>query len=412
MREHLLVSGIEKAFGWQDAGSLGQKVERGKLTDSTLNERLMTPSRLLDIITRRQLDPPRLRLFQDGRELHPDTFLRAGVNRRRQQVRMLDPESVTELLDAGVTLVLDGVETFDPVVEVATRALRWWSRELVQVNAYLTTRAADGFGLHWDDHDVIIVQLAGEKSWEVRAASRAAPMFRDAEPNDTPSDEIVWRGILRPGDVLHIPRGHWHQATRPDHQEPVSLHLTFGFTRRTGVDWLAWIADQARGQELFRHDLLRSASPAALEDERGRLTQAAVALLRSLSPADFLAAREQGQPSARLAPVVPSAGDPAAVVCVTEFPPRLEPDGRNPDGRNIVVQAAGKRIVFRDRAAPALDLLLSGTPVDVASLGARTGLDARPLARVLVREGICAALTPELAAGYTGLIPAGPCSSE
>jgi hypothetical protein len=397
---HRLVREIEGALGWPDATPLGREFAIGRLTDRSLPDRLMTPSRLLDLVTRRFLEPPRLRLFQNGDELHPGEYLRFQENRRRQAVRMLDPAVVTDLLDAGVTLVLDGLETFDPVVEVATRALRWWSRELVQVNAYLTTRSAGGFPLHWDDHDVIIVQVAGDKQWDVRGATRVAPMYRDAAPNQLPSAESVWRGVLRPGDVLHIPRGHWHQAARAEHDEPASLHLTFGFTRRTGVDWLAWIADKAREQEIFRRDLTRS--PADRETESAQLREAAVELVRSLPPEAFLTARERTRPPARHAPVLPGADVPDVVVCVTEFAPDVERSGGH-----LVVYGAGKKITLRDRAAPAVELLLSGCPVDLGAAAARVGFDVRPLARVLIQEGICVGLTPELAAGYAGLVGGG-----
>ena len=87
-------------------------------------------------------------------------------------------------------------------MEIACQALQWWSRELVQVNTYLTTADAAGFNLHWDDHDVLIVQLGGEKSWEVRGTSRVAPMYRDTEHSGEPPEEIVWSGTMRTGDVM------------------------------------------------------------------------------------------------------------------------------------------------------------------------------------------------------------------
>src|SRR5205823_9167280 len=105
---------------------------------------------------------------------------------------------------------------------------------------------ASGFRLHWDDHDVLIVQLAGEKQWEVRGPSRTAPLYRDADRNDQPSDDIVWAGTMRVGDVMHIPRGYWHQATRNGNGAGKSLHMTFGFAKRTGVSWLSWLADWSR----------------------------------------------------------------------------------------------------------------------------------------------------------------------
>ncbi|MGH3886005.1 MAG: JmjC domain-containing protein, partial [Pseudonocardiaceae bacterium] len=149
-------------------------------------------------------------------ELHPDACLTQQVTRRGQTLPVANMDCLGQLLRSGCTVVLDALDSFDPTMEIACRALQWWSREVVQVNTYLTTNDAAGFSLHWDDHDVVIVQIAGEKSWEVRGTSRLVPMYRDAEPNREPSNEVVWSGTMRAGDVMHIPRGYWHQATRAD----------------------------------------------------------------------------------------------------------------------------------------------------------------------------------------------------
>lgn len=303
-------------------------------------------------------------------------------------------DRIAALAAAGFTLVLDGLDTYDPTMEVACRALQWWSRELVSVNAYLTTGRADGFRLHWDDHDVIVVQLAGEKSWEVRGSSRPYPLRRDAEPNLTPSQDVLWAGTARPGDVMGIPRGYWHQATRRDRDDGLSLHVTFGFARRTGVDWLAWLADRAREDELFRQDLVDG-------DEAGErdLARAAAKLVASAPPSEFLAARERVQPPARHVTPPGGLGPASTVVCVTEFAPHLDAGGET-----VTVLGAGRRITLRAAAMPALGPLLSGRPVRVDQVTARSGVNALGLARTLVEQGICAVATPELLTGYTGLV--------
>lgn len=396
--EHRLLRAIQKALGWSDASPIGKGFARGHMEDLRLCERLLTPSKLLDLVMRRSVEPPQLRCFQDGMELHPHDYLSIIVNRRRQNVRLADMRSLATLSGAGFTLVLDALDTFDPTMEIACRALQWWSHELVQVNAYLTTQQTAGFPLHWDDHDVVVVHLAGEKTWEVRSYSRSVPMYRDAASNLTPSERVVWRGTMQTGDVMHIPRGYWHQATRDNCGEDFSLHVTFGFVKRTGVDWLAWLADQAREHELFRHDLLRWETPEERAEQERILTVAARELLESLVPSVFLQWREQVQPPGRHV-ALPDLGDLSTVVCLAEFAPHLEECGDE-----IVVCAAGRRVRLKARALPALRLLLSGHPVPVDQASSQTGLNVRQLADVLIEEGICVQATPELLSGYTDLV--------
>ncbi|MEV4253853.1 cupin domain-containing protein [Spirillospora sp. NPDC049652] len=228
---------MENALGGTGPGRVGSDFARGGF-DPELSARLLTPTKLLDLAMRRSLTTPQLRCFREGRELHPVLYSADEVGRRGQSIRMVDTVKLDALLREGCTLVLDEVDVFDPRLEVFCRALQWWSHEIVQINAYLTTQEAAGFDMHWDDHDVIIFQVAGEKTWEVRARSRTAPMYRDAVATLEPSEDVVWRGTLRAGDVMHIPRGFWHQATRAERGEGFSLHATVGFVKRTGVTWL------------------------------------------------------------------------------------------------------------------------------------------------------------------------------
>ncbi|MET7717439.1 cupin domain-containing protein, partial [Streptomyces sp. NPDC005407] len=245
-----------------------------------------------------------------------------------------------------------------------------------------------------DPYDVLIVQLAGEKEWEVRGASRTAPMYRDSDPNNTPSDEIVWAGVMKTGDVMHIPRGHWHQATRNGHGSGNSLHVTFGITQRTGASWMAWLADWSREHEIFRHDLDRVHGT-----NTKALAAAATQLIGERSPADFLAAYEQATTLPRHVPFLDVLGPLDAVVCTTHFPPQIRENGAMVD-----VVASGKKLTFTAKAVPALRLLLSGKPVSLEQAAAVVGAEVAEVAEILVKEEICATLTPELSSGYTGLV--------
>jgi hypothetical protein len=404
--DHYLTRGIEKALGWTGSEGLGAAFARGTVPDPDLCARLLTPGKLLDVIMRRNVSPPQFRCFQNGNELHPDAYLTQLVTRRAQVLPVANMDRLSQLMQSGCSLVLDALDSFDPTLEIACRALQWWSREVVQVNTYLTTNDAAGFSLHWDDHDVVIVQIAGEKSWEVRGASRPVPMYRDAEPNNKPPEDVVWSGTMRTGDVMHIPRGYWHQATRTDQGEGFSLHVTFGFVKRTGVDWLSWIADRSREQQLFRHDLDRWGTPGEQADREADLVAEVTRLVSDHPITAYLTARERERQPPRHVATGGVFGPPIAVVCVTDFPPHIEVCDTVVD-----VLAAGKKITFVARAEPALRLLLTGRPVDLASVTAATGVDASVLADVLIKEGVCAELTEALSLGYTGMTPTDSCSN-
>ncbi|MGH3585137.1 MAG: JmjC domain-containing protein, partial [Pseudonocardia sp.] len=335
--DHRLITNIEKALGWSGPAGVGE-FARGTLPDPELCERLMTPQRLLDLLMRGAVGLPGVRCLRAGGvDLHPNTFTTTVENQRGPHIPVLDMDRIARLLGEGVTLVADAVNVVDPTLEVACRALRWWSHELVRVNAYLTTGTAAGFPLHWDDHDVIVVQVSGAKTWQVRGASRVAPMFRDAAPNNEPPEDVLWEGALTAGDVMHIPRGYWHQATRADRNEHGhSLHLTFGFTRRTGVDWLGWVADRSRGVEALRHDLPRWDDPVMRDEHTEHLTELATGLVTDQPPAAMLDEVARTRRPARHVATNGLFGAPEAVVAITEFRPHLQVDDEQ-----VVVEGAG-----------------------------------------------------------------------
>ncbi len=391
--DHRLVAQVEKALAWDGPHTLGTAFGIGTMPDTDLCDRLLNPDKLLSLLLRRRLDYPQVRCLQQGTDLHPTAYLETVATSRGQQVRAADPRRIGGLLKEGCTLVVDNLGPLDSTLEIACRALSWWAGEPARVNAYLTTGQASGWGLHWDSHDVLCVQLAGEKSWEVRGPSRPAPMDRDTTPNLEPSSDIVWSGTMRAGDVMHIPRGWWHQATRADQEDTgFSLHATFGLTQRTGADWLSWVAEQARAEELFRTDL-----PGA-DARRADLTAAAAHLLNVYSPSDFLAGRAQARPGDRQVTTFGVFGGPTAVVCVTDLPPHIETHDDK-----VVLLAAGKRITLPAEALPVLRTLLSGLPVALGDLTAATEVDPGQLIDVLLAHGICAEVTADLIEGFAGM---------
>ncbi|HZH30105.1 MAG TPA: cupin domain-containing protein [Pyrinomonadaceae bacterium] len=220
---------------------------------------LLPWERLNDILRQHRLDFPRLRLMREGRALPVNSYLRhTTAARSRQPVPRLQPVKFIGELRAGATLVLDAVDELHEPLEELAAGLERFFRERIQINSYAGWHTSRGFDLHWDDHDVFILQVAGRKRWRVYGETSPHPLAGDAD-NPKPTGAPLWEDTLEDGDLLYIPRGWWHVA---EPLEEATLHLTVGIHKRTGIDLLTWLAGQMRTSETFRRDLPRFASHA------------------------------------------------------------------------------------------------------------------------------------------------------
>jgi JmjC domain len=340
-----------------------------------------------------RLEFPRLRLAQDGDVVPAHTYTEMVESRRNGLVPRLLNAPLTERLRAGATLVVDSVnELFEPVGELAA-ALEHDLRERIQVNLYAGWGTTHGFDVHWDDHDALIIQIAGRKRWRVHGVSRPHPLQRDVELPERPEGEPIDDFMLEDGDVLYLPRGHWHDVSAVGEQ---SLHLTIGFTRATGVDLVAWLADQARADELFRADLPRFASPEARAGRAAALRERLAELLTTDVVDRFLADRDAqapthtrlGLPWTASGELLPD-GDEAEVVLLAPRAVLTTGDGA------VALSAGGRQLVFAEPAGPVLAALVDCQPLSVKTLVelAAPTLDrgtVRALLGELVTQGLLA----------------------
>jgi hypothetical protein len=233
--------------------------------------RLLPWERLNDILRRHRLDFPRLRLVRDGKPLPNASYLRHVVGGRgKTSIPRLKTAELARHLREGATLVLDAADELHEPLEELAAGLELFFREHVQINMYAGWQTSRGFDLHWDDHDVFILQATGRKRWSVYGMTRAFPVVADVERAERPTRAPLWEGTLEDGDLLYIPRGWWHVA------EPLAeptLHLTVGVHNRTGLDLLRRIAERMRASEAFRRDLPRTAPAAERAAHVERLRQ-------------------------------------------------------------------------------------------------------------------------------------------
>ena len=221
---------------------------------------LLPWQRLNEALEQHRLDFPRIRLTRDGERLQPSSYI-THRNLGKKRVSRLRYDKLTHELNSGATLVLDAVDELYEPLRTLAEALELFFHERIQINAYASWRTSRGFDLHWDDHDVFILQVTGRKHWMIHGMTLAYPLAGDPkEPK--PTEPPLWDQILETGDLLYIPRGFWHVAYPLN--EP-TLHLTVGVHNRAGLDLLRWLVNRMRSREMFRMDLPRFATREAIE---------------------------------------------------------------------------------------------------------------------------------------------------
>ncbi|MET8706018.1 cupin domain-containing protein [Streptomyces californicus] len=197
---------------------------------------VFSPAAVDELISRRGLRTPFLRVAKDGSTLPESSFTApAGVG--ATVADQLDDTALWRAFEDGATLVLQALHrTWEPVAELVS-ALGTELGHPIQANAYITPPQNRGFDAHYDVHDVFVLQIAGSKRWVVHEPVVPDPL-RD-QPWTGHRAAVAERAarvaphldtMLRPGDVLYLPRGWLHSARA---QGEVSVHLTLGIHVRT-----------------------------------------------------------------------------------------------------------------------------------------------------------------------------------
>jgi lysine-specific demethylase/histidyl-hydroxylase NO66 len=103
-----------------------------------------------------------------------------------------------------------------------------------QANAYFTPRDAQGLPVHHDTHDVLSLQVSGEKRWLVYEPALELPLKDQRyKPDLGGPGEPIHDVTLKPGDTLYLPRGWLHEAATSSTD---SLHITVGVNVYTWLD--------------------------------------------------------------------------------------------------------------------------------------------------------------------------------
>jgi bifunctional lysine-specific demethylase and histidyl-hydroxylase NO66 len=156
---------------------------------------------------------PAFRLVREGAQLPVGAYA-GDVSWRPPFTQVADVPRLLAEWEAGATIVLQALH------------VNW--------HPLAVFCGSQGFAVHHDTHDVLVLQVAGQKRWLLYEPLLELPLKHQRYStalgeHGEPTGDLV----LEAGDTLYLPRGWLHQA---ETSATDSLHLTIGITAHTWID--------------------------------------------------------------------------------------------------------------------------------------------------------------------------------
>ena len=225
------------------------------------------------VLNHAALPPEDIHIIQGGSAV-PDR--RAFDRNHRANV-----EYIYQRFTQGASFRVHNVQRYLPrVADFAAKLAAALAIE-VDANIYVSPGNGEALGVHYDGHDVLVLQCVGSKRWRLFAPGEDAPRLprRLAQRHDPARHrpgELMAEASLAPGDVLYVPRGTMHDAVVEDE---ASLHLTFPIRTPTWGE----LALSALQLAMEKDVALRTAVPYAMRADPARADPAAApAMIREL----------------------------------------------------------------------------------------------------------------------------------
>jgi len=322
---------------------------------------------------------PAFRLVREGRQIGLGDYT-SDVSWRPPFTAVADVPRLLGEWEDGATIVLQALHVNWHPLAVFCRLLEDALGHPVQANAYYTPRGSQGFAVHHDTHDVLVLQVSGEKRWLLYEPLLELPLKHQRYSpqlgeHGEPTDDLV----LEAGDTLYLPRGWLHQA---ETSASDSLHLTIGIAAHTWVDAVKGALADCEDELAFRRGVEGAAADGLVDLLAEQLEPELVERRRRRAFVDSRRPiREDGLTQLR---ALEGLGAETRLERRETVIADLE---ERPDGLALVFEA--KEIRFPAQASPELRACFeSEAPFEPAELpGELDGEGRLVLARRLVREG-------------------------
>ncbi len=200
-----------------------------------------------------QLPATYIKVTKPGESYLPEQWSRLDVRREYHALHIVDVDKLFSLMRDGASLVISGGHKSIPGLTSFITALERELKFCIQINIYITPPQSQGLPLHYDTHDVFILQISGSKHWRLYDSPEKSPVRQQRFRTGNYSQTDLQRSFdLHEGDLAYIPRGLVHEAST---SESNSVHITLGLLPNCWFHLIESLADVAKNDPEFRQAL-------------------------------------------------------------------------------------------------------------------------------------------------------------
>jgi hypothetical protein len=188
------------------------------------------------------LQPQWLYLKQDGVrvELEKSCFYKTVQNK---QLSFIDKDVLNNEINKGAAVVLEGIDLLDAGInDFVMRLDDSLPCVLSNAEVFFSQQDNEAYEGHCDADDVLVVQLAGKKTWNLYTPQQR----RYAGIQDLSEQQlgpVMQELTMRPGDAIYLRAGVPHRCVT---SAPFSLHMSFDLVDNSPL--AGEIAQQAASQ--------------------------------------------------------------------------------------------------------------------------------------------------------------------
>ena len=185
-----------------------------------------------------------------------------------------DPIKVEYYIRKGASLVLNDLVYLSKEIEELASDLQSITNGKCQANLYFSMQSHQAFAPHYDTHDVFALHCEGEKLWNIYENFEKDPINHPiynqelSDKTEKPG-KIIDQVLLKPGDLLYLPRGQFHDALASKNG---AIHIAFGITYLKPIDIFQYYYEKFIVNDYFRSDIREINSTHDIKDIHTEIT--------------------------------------------------------------------------------------------------------------------------------------------